>query len=256
VLTAAGRRLPGPRTWASLALLGFLMNVVGNGFVVWAEQHVPSGLTAVVVGTVPFWFVCIEAVLPRGERLTARTLAGLAIGFAGIVVLVWPEMAAGGSEGRAMFMGVLALQVACAGWALGSSCTRRLAASSDALSAAAMQMLFSGVILLGIATAGGEWSELHFTARSLGAMVYLTLVGSAVAYTAYVYAIGHLPMSTVSLYAYINPIIAVVLGALLLGEPFSIRIVIASVLVLAGIAVVRGVQSRRVSSAAPRRAHA
>jgi drug/metabolite transporter (DMT)-like permease len=87
-------------------------------------------------------------------------------------------------------------------------------------------------------------------------MVYLTLVGSAVAYTAYVYAIGHLPMSTVSLYAYINPIIAVVLGALLLGEPFSIRIVIASVLVLAGIAVVRGVQSRRVSSAAPRRAHA
>jgi drug/metabolite transporter (DMT)-like permease len=256
VLYATGRRLPGPRTWGGLALLGFLMNVVGNGFVVWAEQYVPSGLTAVVVATVPFWSVCIEAVLPRGERITVRTIAGLAVGFAGIVVLVWPGMTAGGGAGRAMLMGVLALQVACAGWALGTSYTKRHAVSGDALSASTLQMLFSGVMLLGLATAAGEWSALHFSTRSLAAMVYLTIVGSAVAYTAYVYAVRHLPISTVSLYAYINPIIAVVLGSQLLGEPFSVRIVIASVLVLAGIAVVRGVQSRRVPSAAPRRAHA
>jgi drug/metabolite transporter (DMT)-like permease len=256
VLSVSGRRLPGPRTWASLALLGFLMNVVGNGFVVWAEQYVPSGLTAVVVGTVPFWFVCIEAVLPKGERLTVRTLAGLAVGFAGIVVLVWPEMTTGGTEGRAMILGVLGLQVACAGWALGTSYTKRHTSSGDVLAASTMQMLFSGVMLLGLATAAGEWGALSFSTRSLAAMVYLTIVGSAIAYTAYVYAVGRLPISTVSLYAYINPIIAVALGAALLGEPFSTRIVIASALVLAGIAVVRGVQSRRVTSAAPRRAHA
>lgn len=123
----------------------------------------------------------------------------------------------------------------------------------DALTASAVQMLFSGVMLLGLATAAGEWSALHFSPRSLAAMVYLTLAGSTLAYTAYVYAIAHLPISTVSLYAYVNPLIAVVLGWLLLGEAFSIRIVAAAVLVLAGIAVVRGVQSMSASSAPPRR---
>ncbi|MCC7181197.1 MAG: EamA family transporter [Acidobacteria bacterium] len=253
VALAMGRALPPPRTWGSLALLGFLMNVVGNGFVVWAEQHVASGLTAVVIASVPFWSVGVEALLPDGERLRWATLAGLAVGFSGIVVLVFPEILAGGSEGRAVFWGVMALQVACLGWAIGTSYTRRHAAVGDALTASAVQMLFSGVMLLGLATAAGEWSALHFSPRSLAAMVYLTLAGSTLAYTAYVYAIAHLPISTVSLYAYVNPLIAVVLGWLLLGEAFSIRIVAAAVLVLAGIAVVRGVQSMSASSAPPRR---
>ena len=108
-------------------------------------------------------------------------------------------------------------------------------------------------MLLGIGTATDEWSQLHFTARTLAAMIYLTVAGSIVAYTAYVYAVKHLPISTVSLYAYINPLIAVALGSLLLGERFSFRIIIAAGLVLAGIAVVRGVQSPRATAAAPRR---
>jgi len=251
-----GRRLPGPRAWGSLALLGFLMNVVGNGFVVWAEQYVASGLTAVVVASVPFWSVGIEALLPGGERLKWATAAGLAVGFAGIVVLVFPEISIGGSEGRAVFWGVMALQVACLGWAIGTSYTKRHASSADALTASAVQMLFSGTMLLGLASVSGEWTALHFTARSLSAMIYLTLAGSTLAYTAYVYAVSHLPISTVSLYAYVNPLIAVVLGSLLLGEPFSIRIVVAAALVLAGIAVVRGVQSTGGTPAPPRRTRA
>lgn len=251
-----GRRLPGPRAWGSLALLGFLMNVVGNGFVVWAEQYVASGLTAVVVASVPFWSVGIEALLPGGERLKWATAAGLAVGFAGIVVLVFPEISIGGSEGRAVFWGVMALQVACLGWAIGTSYTKRHASSADALTASAVQMLFSGTMLLGLASVSGEWAALHFTARSLSAMIYLTLAGSTLAYTAYVYAVSHLPISTVSLYAYVNPLIAVVLGSLLLGEPFSIRIVVAAALVLAGIAVVRGVQSSGGTPAQPRRTRA
>ena len=256
VLAATGRRLPGRRFWAGLAVLGFLMNVVGNGFVVWAEQYVASGLTAVVVATVPFWSVCIEAALPKGERITTPVVAGLAIGFAGILVLVWPEISVGGEQWRGVFAGVLGLQVACAGWALGTSYTKRHRLSADPLAAAAMQMLFSGAMLIGLASAAGEWPALGFSARSFGAMAYLTVFGSAVAYTAYVYAVGHLPISTVALYAYVNPIIAVVLGSLLLGEPFSLRIVAASGLVLAGIAVVRGVQSQRGASASVGRAHA
>ena len=248
-----GRRLPGPRMWGSLALLAFLMNVVGNGFVVWAEQFVASGLTAVVIASVPFWSVGIESSLKGGERLQWRALAGLAVGFAGIVVLVWPEITMGGGEGRAVIGGVIALQLACLGWALGTSYTKRHPSSADPLGASTVQMIFSGAMLLGIATANDEWSRLHFTPRTLGAMIYLTVAGSIVAYTAYVYAVKHLPISTVSLYAYINPLIAVALGTLLLGERFSFRIIIAAGLVLAGIAVVRGVQSPRATAAAPRR---
>jgi drug/metabolite transporter (DMT)-like permease len=250
---ATGRRLPGPRMWGSLALLGFLMNVVGNGFVVWAEQFVASGLTAVVIASVPFWSVGIESSLKNGERLQGRALAGLAIGFAGIVVLVWPELTMGGREGRAVIGGVIALQLACLGWALGTSYTKRHPSSADPLAASTVQMIFSGAMLLGIATVNDEWSRVYFTPRTLGAMIYLTVAGSIVAYTAYVYAVKHLPISTVSLYAYINPLIAVALGSLLLGEHFSFRIIIAAGLVLAGIAVVRGVQSPRATPAAPRR---
>jgi drug/metabolite transporter (DMT)-like permease len=151
-------------------------------------------------------------------------------------------------------VGVIGIQVACFGWALGTSYSKRHRSSSDPLAASTVQMLFSGTMLLGLATANREWAELYFTARTLGAMVYLTIAGSMIAYTAYVYAVQHLPISTVALYAYVNPLIAVLLGTVLLGEPFSVRIVIAGALVLAGTAAVRGVQSPGVPPAPPGRA--
>jgi drug/metabolite transporter (DMT)-like permease len=234
-----GQPLPGVRFWAGTALVGFLMNVVGNGLVVWAEQFVASGLAAVVVAMVPFWSVCIEAVSPGGERLTRRVLGGLAIGFLGIVVLVWPELTAGAAGANGLLIGVVALQIACFGWALGTSYTKRHSSVSGPLATSAMQMLFGGVMLLAIGTAAGEWSALTFTWRSAAALVYLTLAGSIVGYSAYLYALAHLPISTVSLYAYVNPIIAVVLGTLILAEPFGMRIIAATALVFAGIMVVR-----------------
>jgi drug/metabolite transporter (DMT)-like permease len=238
-----GRPLPPVRQWGALALLGFLMNVLGNGFVVWAEQYVASGLTAVIIASVPFWSVGFEAVLPGGDRLRGGTLLALTVGFAGIVVLVWPEMSAGGAAGAAMLGGVVAIQIACAGWALGTSYAKRHPSASDPFAASAIQMLASGTMLLTIATISGEWTALHFTTRSLGALVYLTIAGSVIAYTAYLYTVAHLPLTTVSLYAYINPLIAVLLGAVLLDEPLSPRIAVASLLVLAGMALLRRVQS-------------
>lgn len=239
LLPLFGERLPHPRTWGSIAIAGFLMAVIGNGGVVWAQQHVASGLAAVVVAMVPFWTVLIEAALPKGEKLAVRTLSGLGIGFLGIVVLVWPELTLGGQEGRMFIAGVFALQIACFGWALGTSYTKRNAIAGSPLGAAAMQMLLSGFMLMGIGTAAGEWGQLSFTGRTAAAMIYLVLFGSIVGYSAYVYALKYLPISTVSLYAYINPLIAVVLGTLLLSEPFSLRILAATALVFAGIAVVR-----------------
>jgi drug/metabolite transporter (DMT)-like permease len=237
-LRLTGQPLPPPRTWSAIALSGFLLLVIGNGAVVWAEQYVASGLTAVIVAMVPFWNVVVEAIRPDGERPTARTMFGLAIGFAGIIVLVWPELFTE-TSGNWFVAGVIALQLACAGWAVGTSFTKRNAASSSPAATSAMQMLAAGVMFLAIATVTGEWTQLTFTVRSAGAVLYLVVFGSIVAFSAYVYALKHLPIATVSLYSYVNPLIAVVLGSVLLSEPFSSRTLAASALVFAGIAVVR-----------------
>ncbi len=234
ILLAMGRRLPPLRMWGPLVLLGLLMNIVGNGFVVFAQQYVASGLTAVLIATTPFWSALLERLLPNGERFTARSLAGLTIGFSGIVILVWPEMSQGGAGGRAFIGGVIAIQLACIGWVIGTSYAKRHELGDNPFPSAALQMVFSGIMLLTAATLHGDWAQLSFTPRTLGALAYLSVAGSLVAYSAYIYAIQHLRLSLVSIYAYINPIIAVALGTVLLGEPLSPRIMLAALLVLAG----------------------
>jgi drug/metabolite transporter (DMT)-like permease len=238
LMLATGRSLPGPRLWGPLALLGFLMNVVGNGFVVYAQQYVASGLTAVLIATTPFWSALVERLLPNGERFSKRSLLGLSLGFSGIVVLVWPEMTNGGAGGRAFIGGVFAIQLACVGWVIGTSYARRHELGDNPFRSTALQMVFSGTMLLTAATWHGDWEQLSFTPRTLAAMLYLSIAGSLVAYSAYIYAIQHLPLQLVSLYAYINPMIAVTLGTLLLAEPFTPRIAVAAVLVLMGTWVV------------------
>lgn len=234
ILLAMGRRLPPLRMWGPLVLLGFLMNIVGNGFVVFAQQYVASGLTAVLIATTPFWSALIERMLPNGDRFSGRALVGLSIGFSGIVILVWPEMSQGGAGGRAFVGGVIAIQLACVGWVVGTSYAKRHELGNDPFPSTALQMVFSGIMLLSAATVKGDWAALTFTPRTIGAMAYLSIAGSLVAYSAYIYAIQHLRLSLVSLYAYINPIIAVALGTVLLGEPLSSRILLAAGLVLTG----------------------
>jgi drug/metabolite transporter (DMT)-like permease len=239
ILRARGETLPGPSHWNGLALLGFLMIAIGNGGVIWAEQWVPSGIAAVVLASAPFWMTGLEAALPGGERITRRALTGLVVGFVGILMLIWPELTAGGELGRQFVIGVIALQIAEVGWALGSSYSRRHARDENALGAAALQMIFGGAFMAIAATVRGEWADLTFSLRSGLAELYLIVFGSLVGYTSYVYALKHLPVSTVSLYAYVNPVIAVVLGTLLLSEPFGWRVVIAAAVVFTGVAVVR-----------------
>jgi drug/metabolite transporter (DMT)-like permease len=200
---------------------------------------VPSGLAAILVAAQPFWIAGVESVLPRGERLTRRTFAGLLIGFGGILVLVWPDLMAGGGSGRQFVFGVIAIQVACLGWSLGSSYSRRRPAQENAIAASAYQMLFGGVWFLAIATWRGEWSDLTFTPRTLAAEAYLVFFGSFAGYSAYIYALKHLPIATVSLYTYINPVIAVLLGSLVAGEPFGLRVVVGASIVLLAVAIVR-----------------
>ena len=237
VMTLRGDTLPGRAEWPTLALLGTLLIGLGNGGVVWAEQTLPSGLTSVLVAVVPFWMVGVELTTGSPEPLVLRRTLGLVVGFAGIVLLVWPELEMG--EGRAFLLGVLATQLACLGWAIGSSYSRRRRPAENVLAAAAFQMCFGGLAMLAVGLLHGEWRLLAFTARSGSALVYLLVFGSIVGFSAYAYALKHLPLATVSLYAYVNPVIAMVLGTVVLGEPMSPRLVVAGAVVLAGMAMVR-----------------
>jgi drug/metabolite transporter (DMT)-like permease len=192
----------------------------------------------VLVGTSPFWMVSVEALVSPGTQLFARQWIGLIVGFTGIVILVWPDIAQGGAGGTQFALGVLSVQLACAGWAVGSSYTRRHVMPADVLGSAAMQMVFGGLFLTGLGTTLGEWGRLSFTGVTASAMVYLTFVGSIIAFTAYSYALRHMDVATVSLYTYINPVIAVALGTVFLDEPFHMRMVLAAVVILVGTLIV------------------
>ena len=234
-----GERLPSTGAWPGILFLGVTLLVFGNGGVVWAEQYVPSGLAAVLVASSPFWMAGVEAFRSDGEKLTLRTMAGLAVGFCGILLLVWPDLTSGSAAGRGFVAGVISLQIACLGWSIGSSYSRRHARSENILTITAAQMLAGGVMMLALGTIQGEWRSLHFSARTAAALAYLSTIGAIGGFVAYTYALRHLPVSLVSLYAYINPVIAVALGVTLLGEPFDSRMAVAAALVFAGVAIVR-----------------
>ena len=236
-LKVRGERIPPSSQWPAMTVLGILLMGFGNGCVVWAEQTIPSGLTAVLVAAVPFWMVGVELFMDEPEPLSRRRIMGLIVGFAGIVLLVWPEIRFGG--GRSFFLGVIATQMACLGWAIGSSYSRRRHADENVLAAAALQMLFGGLCLSVAGVARGEWSMLALSPRSVSALVYLIVAGSIAGFSAYAYALKYLPVATVSLYAYVNPVIAVLLGTVILNEPLSPRLALAGCVVLLGMGLVR-----------------
>jgi drug/metabolite transporter (DMT)-like permease len=238
IVRARGHRLPSRAAWGQLAVLGFCMLLMGNGGVAWGEQYLASGLTAVLIGTAPFWMVTVDAMMTGGKQLLARQWLGLVIGFAGIAFLVWPDIVAGGTDGRHFAMGVVALQIGCAGWAVGSSYTRRRVVAGDVLGAAAIQMVAGGIFMLMLGTALGEWPRLSFNMTTTGALAYLVVAGSIIGFGAYSYALQHLDVAIVSLYTYVNPVIAVALGTALLGEPFHLRMLVAAGVILTGMVIV------------------
>ncbi len=245
-LVARGEGLPGVAGWKTALILGFLMLVLGNGGVVLAERTVPSGLAAVVVASAPFWMAGVEAFRKDGERMTRRTAAGFVVGFLGIVVLIWPELRLSGAgpstlgvSGQGFVLGVVFLQIASLGWSIGSSYSKRHGRSENVFSATAAQMLAGGAMMLAIGTARGEWASLSFSTRTAVAFGYLSTIGAIGGFVAYTYALRHLPVSLVSLYAYVNQVIAVALGVAVLGEPFTSRMAVAAALVFGGVAIVR-----------------
>ena len=234
-----GEALPRDRrTLAHLALIGFLMVGVGNLTVVWAEQWVPSGLAALLVATAPFWMAIIEMFRTTGERMDARGVVGMLIGFSGVAMLVTPR-GSGGVWSIGFLLGALAIQVGGICWQLGSAHGKYNLRHVPLLASAALQMLFGGVMVSVISVAIGEPARFTLNSRTLVALVYLTLFGSVLAYSAYVFALAHLRTTTTALYAYVNPVVAVFLGWLILDEPLTWLSVVAMVVILGGVALVQ-----------------
>ncbi len=246
VLRMRGIRLPPRDSWGGHALLGLLMIGLGNGCLVWAQQFVPSGVAAVLVSVIPFWMIGVEAFMPEGESVRKRQVLGLLLGFGGIVLLTSSSMN-GSAPTRQIVLGVIMTQLSCLGWAIGSAYAKRHKREENLFAATAVQIMFGGAILMVVATITGEWSDLAPTSRSLLAVLYLVVVGTFVGYVCYVYALKHLPVSIVSLYAYVNPVIAVILGSLLLKERFTPRMAVAIAIIFVAMLIVRSVDTSRSS---------
>jgi drug/metabolite transporter (DMT)-like permease len=218
----------------------------GNGALVWAQQFVPSGVAAVLVSVIPFWMIGVEALMPNGEPIRKRQVLGLLLGFGGIVLLTSSSMN-DTAPSRQVVLGVVMTQLSCLGWAIGSAYAKRHKREENLFAATAVQIMCGGAILMVLATLTGEWSHVAPTPRSLTAVLYLVVVGTFVGYVCYVYALKHLPVSVVSLYAYANPVIAVILGSLVLKERFTARMAVAIAVIFAAMLIVRTADTSRSS---------
>ena len=239
------------RTLLNLAFVGLLLVGVGNLAVVWAEQWVPSGLAALLVATAPFWMAIIEAFRSNGERVSLRGGIGMLIGFVGVAMLVTPGGGMTGKWSAAFLLGALAIQIGGACWQYGSAHAKYKLKHVPLLSSAALQMFFGGVIVSIVGFSIGEASRFVLTPRTLGALVYLTIFGSIVAYSAYVFALAHMSTTHTSLYAYVNPVVAVFLGWLILDEPLTWVSVVAMFIILAGVALVQTAGLKKNAAVVP-----
>jgi drug/metabolite transporter (DMT)-like permease len=225
--------VPGARDLAALAVVGTLLLVCGNGLVVWAEQSVPSGLAALIVATVPLWMAGLAALPPARERLPARAVVGLALGFAGVAVLVAPGRATAGPV-----RGEVALLVAALSWSCGSLYARRATAAIDPLVATGWEMLIGGGLFLVIAAGLGSAAAMRPTAIGTAALLYLVVFGSWIGFTAYVWLLAHVPAAKVATYAYVNPVIALALGWWILDERMSLAVALGSAIIVVAVVLV------------------
>jgi drug/metabolite transporter (DMT)-like permease len=234
---AKGLYLPRGRELAAACFSGLLVLGIGNGALVFAEVIIPSGIAGLIITMSPFWMVGAEALLPGGARLHAPTIAAMGVGLAGACLLFTPDTGLHAID-RNLLNGFLMLQVGMAGWSFGSIYQRRKAGKAHPVIAGGVQQLAAGLMLAPFVLAIPQ-APIHWSARAVSALLYLICFGSLVGYSAYAYAMGRLPVAIVSVYPYVNAIVAVWLGWLVYREKFGLREAAAMLVIFASVALVK-----------------
>ena len=232
-------KFPMPRgreLWLT-ALYGVIVLGGGNGALVYAEQWIPSGLAALIITTSPFWMVGLEALLPGGAKLHPPSLVGIFVGFLGVVILIAPALT-GAAVSPGLMPGFVIIQFGVFCWCMGSILQRRQPTQSHPFVSGAIQQLATGLAFTPVALIAPH-APIHIATRPVFGLIYLVLFGSIVGYSAYIYAMENLPVSIVSTYAYVNPIVAVFLGWAFYREQFGPREAFAMATIFVGVALVK-----------------
>ena len=248
---------PSRSDWRTGLMSGLLLLLGGNGAVVWAETRVPSGIAALLVAVVPLWMVLLDWLRPGGRRPAAAVFVGVALGLVGLGLLVGPDAMHG--DGGVNLAGAAVLIVGSLSWAVGSLLIKRAPRASTGLNGAGTQMLAGGLCLLAAGAALGELARFdpaHVSGRSLLGFLYLVTFGSLVGFTCYFYLLSHTSAAKAATYAYVNPVVAVILGWAFANEPLTVRTVLAAAVILAGVAIITLTRDARVSAREERRAAA
>jgi drug/metabolite transporter (DMT)-like permease len=225
------------RQLGQIAVVGVLLLMGGNLTLSYAEQYVPSGIAALLVASIALWFLILDALILGDHPISARGLFGLILGVSGLVVLLWPEITASGALGRKEMWWSLALIAGSFSWALGSVLSK-LWKSGGSVSATGWQILFAGVANMIYAFFAKDFSHVVWTPRGIGAITYLVIFGSLVGYTAYIWVLDNAPAAIVSTYAYVNPVVAVFLGWLILHERVDAYLLTGSAIVVLSVILV------------------
>jgi drug/metabolite transporter (DMT)-like permease len=239
VCAILGRRiLYSPRQLALTAVVGLLLLMGGNLTLSYAELSVSSGLAALIIAITPLWFLVLDSMLIGHHKIAARAKAGLALGIAGLFVLFYPELTSKTALGRREFWASISLLGGSFSWALGSVLSKRWQTGMDVFSATAWQVIAAGAGSFLFALLMGDFSHVSWTKRGLGAVLYLVVCGSWIGYTAYIWLLKHAPTTKVSTYAYVNPVVAVFLGWLILHEKVDRFILAGSAIVVLSVILV------------------
>jgi drug/metabolite transporter (DMT)-like permease len=233
---------------ALASVVGILLLMGGNLTLSWAELAVPSGLAALIVAITPLWFLVLDSLLLGHHRISWRGKAGLALGIVGLFVLFWPELHSRSALGRREFLSSLSLLGGSFSWALGSVLSKRWQSGMDVFSSTAWQVTAAGAGSFLFALVVGDFSHVVWTVRGISAVMYLVVCGSWIGYTAYIWLLEHVPTSKVSTYAYVNPVVAVFLGWLILHESVDRFIVMGSVIVVLSVILVTSAKVKEKQS--------
>lgn len=232
-----------------LTVIGCLLLTTGNVVLGWAETYIPTGLAALLIAVTPLWFLLLERFSHKGDHLSRRGLGGVALGLAGVVVLLWPDLQAGMHVGHRELFGAVLVLFSSFSWASGSVLSKRWHLNVDPYTASGWEMLNAGIVNFAAALIVGDQHRTVWATNSVLAILYLVVAGSLIGFTAYVWLLRNVPTPKVATYAYVNPIVAVFLGWALLHEKITPYILAGSAVVIASVVLVSGAKSHTAREA-------